>query len=79
MKKNIILLAIIVLAIITCTIFISDGLTYLVTSLMALAIMGTIHRHRTSVLKITRWAKANPKKAQVFITGLQIALWHWEF
>ncbi len=74
MKKNIILPATIVLAIITCTMFISDGLTYLVTSLIALAIMGTIHLCRTRVLKITRWAKANPKKAQMFITVLQIAL-----
>jgi len=74
MKKNVILPAMIVLAIIACTIFISDGLTYLITSLMALAIMGTIHRNRSRVMKITRWAKANPKKAQVFITGLQMAL-----
>lgn len=74
MKKNIILPAIVVLAIIICTIFISDGLTYLVTSLMALAIVGTIHRYRTRALKITRWAKGNPKKTQVFITVLQMAL-----
>ena len=74
MKKKILLPAMVVLAIIACTIFISDGLTYLITSLMALAIMGTIHRNRSRVMKITRWAKANPKKAQVFITGLQIAL-----
>ncbi len=74
MKKNIILPSIIVLAIITCTIFISDGLTYLVASLMALAIMGTIQRKRSWVIKMTRWGKANPHKAQVLITGLQIAL-----
>lgn len=74
MKKNVILPAMIVLAIIACTIFISDGLTYLITSLMALAIMGTIHRNRSRVMKITRWAKANPKKAQLFIAGLQLAL-----
>jgi len=74
MKKNIILPAIIVLAIITCTIFISDGLTYLVASLMALAIMATIQRKRSWVIKMTRWGKANPHKAQVLITVLQIAL-----
>ena len=74
MKKNIIFSAMIVLAIIACTIFISDGLTYLTTSLMALAIMGTLHRNRSWVMKMTRWAKANPKKAQVFIAGLQMAL-----
>src|SRR5258705_9311275 len=74
MKKNIILPAIIVLAIIICTIFMSDGLTYLITSLMALAIMGSIHRYRARVVKLTRWAKANAGKTQVLITVLQIAL-----
>ena len=74
MNKNTILPAMIVLAIIACTIFISDGLTYLITSLMALAIMGTIHRNSSRVMKITRWAKANPKKAQLLITGLQMAV-----
>lgn len=73
-KKNIILPAIIVLVIIACTIFISDGLTYLITSLMAIAIIGTIRLNRSAVMKITRWSKANPKKAQVFIAGLQLAL-----
>jgi hypothetical protein len=74
MKKNIILPAVIVLAIITCTIFISDGLIYLVASLMALVIMGTIQRNRSRVMKITRWGKANPHKAQALITMLQTAL-----
>lgn len=74
MKKNIILPAIIILAIITCTIFISDGLTYLVASLMALAIMGTIQQKRSWAMKMTRWGKANPHKAQVLVTVLQIAL-----
>ena len=74
MKKNIILPAIIVLIIIACTIFISDGLTYLITSLMALAILVTIQRNRSGVMKITRWAKANPLKAQVLITVLQIVI-----
>ena len=74
MKKNVIVIAMIVLAIIACTIFISDGLTYFITSLMALAIMGTIHCNPSRVIKITRWAKANPKKTQVFITVLQLTL-----
>lgn len=64
----------IVIVIIACTLFMSDGLIYLVTSLMALVIMGTIRRNRSKVIQMTRWAKAHPKKAQVFITVLQIAL-----
>lgn len=74
MKKNILLPAIIVLVIISCTIFISDGATYLVTSLMALIIIGVIRSNRSWVMKMTRWGKANPHKAQVFIAVLQIVL-----
>lgn len=74
MKKNTILSVSLVLAIIACTIFISDGLTYLITSLMALTILVIISLNRRRVIKLTRWAKANPGRAQVFITVLQIAL-----
>ena len=63
-----------VLAVIACTLFISDGFTYLVTSLMALVIMLVINRNRSMGMKMTRWAKANPKKAQVFITLIQTIL-----
>jgi hypothetical protein len=74
MKKNTILSALMALAILACTIFISDGLTYLITSLMALVIMIVINRNRSMGMKMTRWAKANPKKAQVLITIVQAAL-----
>jgi uncharacterized membrane protein len=74
MKKNFILRVMTVLTIISCSIFISDSLTYLVTALMAFVIMVTIRRNKSRVIKITRWAKANPRKSQVLITVLQIAL-----
>jgi hypothetical protein len=74
MKKNLMLSVVIVLTIIASTVFLSDGLTYLITSLMALVIMGTIYRNRSRVMKMTRWSKANPRKAQLLITGLQIVL-----
>lgn len=74
MKKNILLSALIVLIILSCTLFISDGLTYLVTSLMAFAIIGIIGRNRSWVMKMTRWGKANPHKAQLFIAVIQIIL-----
>ena len=74
MKKKTIRTVMIGLAILACTLVISDGLTYLVAALMALAIMGAIHRNRTLVMKMTRWGKTNPHKAQVFITVLQIAI-----
>ncbi len=74
MKKNAILSALVVLVIIACILFIRDGLTYLITSLMALAIIGVIHLNRRTVMKITRWAKNNPGKTQVLITVLQLVL-----
>ncbi|MEO7044383.1 MAG: hypothetical protein ABI091_03690 [Ferruginibacter sp.] len=74
MKKNTILSALMAFAIIACTIFISDGLTYLISSLMALTILAIIHLNRQRAIKLTRWAKANPRKTQVLITVLQIAL-----
>ncbi len=74
MKKTTIPSVLFVLAIIACTIFISDGLTYLITSLMALTILVIINLNRQRFIKLTRWAKANPRRAQVFITILQIAL-----
>ncbi|MEP6700703.1 MAG: hypothetical protein ABJA85_05285, partial [Bacteroidota bacterium] len=74
MRKNIVLPATIVLIIIACTIFIRDGLTYLVASLMALIVVTIIHLNRSRVMKMTRWAKANPRKTQVFIIVAQIVL-----
>ncbi len=74
MRKNKVLPAIIVLLIIACTIFISDGLTYLVVSLMALMIIGIVQGNRSRAMKMTRWAKANPRKTQVFIIVVQIVL-----
>ena len=74
MKKTILFTSLFVLAILACTIFISDGLTYLVASLMALAIVGGIKANKKWVMKMTRWGKANPKKAQIYISVIQIAL-----
>ncbi len=74
MKRNAIFSALVVLTILACTLFISDGATYLIASLMALSIAVIIRSNRKRLMKITRWAKANPGKAQVFITFLEITL-----
>lgn len=74
MKKKILLVGTILLAVFACIIFVSDGWTYFITLLMALAIMGTIRGNRRRFMNYTRWAKANPLKAQVLITVLQIVL-----
>lgn len=57
-----------------CTVFLSDGFTYLVASLMAIIAIGIIRANRSIATKMTRWAKSNPKKTQVIITGLQFIL-----
>jgi hypothetical protein len=74
MKKKLILSVLIVLAIIASTLFLKGGLTYLITSLMALVIMGTIYINRSRVMKITRWAKANPLKTQFLIGSMHLML-----
>ena len=73
MRKNILLSAVLA-SIIACTVFIKDGLTYPVAALMALSIMGVIRLRQSNILKITRWAKANPKKAQLVIAIVQVVL-----
>jgi hypothetical protein len=74
MKKKLILSVVIVLAIIASTLFLRGGLTYFITSLMALVIMGTIYMNRSGAMKMTRWAKANPKKTQFLIAGMHLML-----
>lgn len=74
MKKNILLTSLTVIILLSCISLISDGLTYLVASIMTLSILAGIKYNKKRVLKITRWAKANPKKAQVFISIIQLIL-----
>jgi hypothetical protein len=77
MKKNILITALAIVTMITCSLLASDGLTYIVALLMALTIIGALHTFRSTVMKITRWAKANPKKAQWVITVLHFVLMLW--
>lgn len=74
MKMKILLITLVVSVIIPCYIFLSDGLTYLIASLMALVVLGIIRFNKPGVMKLTRWAKANPRKAKWLISGLQIAI-----
>ena len=74
MKKIILLSVIATSLILGCAILTSDGLTYLIISLMALSIIGVVRANRSRMMKMTRWAKAKPRKAQGLIAGLQFAL-----
>ncbi len=73
MKKRILIIAMIV-AVAVCSIFLRDGLTYIITSIMALIIISVARKNKSRIMKVTRWAKINPKKSQVFITIVQILL-----
>jgi hypothetical protein len=74
MKKIILLTSLFSVAIVACVFLLRDGLTYLFIALMALAILGAIRMNKSGVMKMTRWSKANPKKAQWLITGIQLFL-----
>lgn len=74
MKKNTFIYVIAVPAIIACTIFMKGSLIYLATSLMIVVIIGLMRGNKSRVTRITRWAKANPRKAQALITVMQFAL-----
>ena len=47
---------------------------YAIALLMGLTTAGAVIGRRKSITKITRWAKQNPKKAQVLIAGIQVPL-----
>jgi len=47
---------------------------YAIALLMGLTTAGAVIRMRKTITKITRWAKQNPKKAQVLIAGIQVPL-----
>ena len=74
MKKNQILLLLLSLLFIGCTVFVPGGFVYLLTPLMFLLIVGFIRQKNTWAIKMTRWSKANPFKAQILITVMQVFL-----
>ena len=74
MKKNILFTTLAAAVIVACSILLGDGLIYLAASLMGFTILGLLHYNRSRVMKMTRWAKANPKKTQGVIAGLQLTL-----
>lgn len=74
MKNQFLHISLVATAVVASIILLKDGLTYLIITLMALTILGAIRVNKSGVMKMTRWAKVNPKKAQWLITGLQLVL-----
>lgn len=50
------------------------SLVTLVSILMAVSVVGLMQLFRKILLKFTRWAKANPRKTQALIAGIQVTL-----
>ncbi|MCU7551601.1 hypothetical protein OCK74_20940 [Chitinophagaceae bacterium LB-8] len=72
MNRNLLLSIAAIVLVVTAAIFISAGRIYSSTALMAIAIIAVMRNFRG--MQVTRWAKANPRKTQVLITVLQIAI-----
>ncbi len=51
-----------------------DALLYFMSAMMALGILGLQKGARSKMTQLTRWAKANPKKAQYLIAAIQLPL-----
>ncbi len=72
MKTNLFILASIAAILLACTVLMSDGMTYLGVLIITMTIIGLLKLTSGSVMKMTRWARGNPRKAQVLITCLQL-------
>jgi hypothetical protein len=55
-------------------ILVSEGWIYLLAAVVALGIILIINRFHSPVMKLTRWAKNNTRKAQLLITFLQVVI-----
>lgn len=74
MKKNLLTVIVAVVLIIITTLFVTDGWIYSTTFLVAISIIKIIRHFNSKILRLTRWAKENPRKTQVMITVLQILI-----
>src|SRR5687767_8379702 len=73
MKKHLVLITTTILAGLAITAFSKEGLIYLAAVLMATAVVIALRKFRPGI-RITRWAKANPRKTQMLITVLQVII-----
>lgn len=73
MQKNVVLTSTAILFTLALTALTNEGLIYVSATLMAFTVIVALRYFRPGI-KITRWAKANPRKAQMFITVLQMLI-----
>src|SRR4030095_12172838 len=73
MQKNVVLTSAVILFTLALATLTNEGLIYLSATFMAFTVIVDLRYFRPGI-KITRWAKANPRKAQMFITVLQVLI-----
>jgi len=74
MKKNVFAFVSASILLFSAALFLNDGWIYPSAALCAFIIITVIRHFRSAVTKLTRWAKENPRKAQVLITVLQVVI-----
>ncbi len=74
MKKNFLLAVAFALLVTVVTLFVEDGWIYGIAGLMAATVFVVMRSFNSKFLKLTRWAKSNPRKTQVLIGILQILI-----
>jgi hypothetical protein len=74
MKKKLLLFIITAFLSSVATIIVDDGWMYAIIAMLAVTILAFIRRFSSKLLKVTRWAKENPRKTQVVIGILQILI-----
>ena len=68
MKKHLVLITATIVFSLALTAFTTEGIIYLATALMATIVIIALRNSGPRMMQFTRWAKANPKKTQVWIT-----------
>ena len=74
MKKHLVLITATILFSLALTAFAKEGMIYLATALMATIVIIALRNPGPRMMQFTKWAKANPRKTQVWITLLLLFL-----
>jgi len=74
MKKHLVLITATIVFSLALNAFTKEGLIYLATALMATIVIVALRNSGPRMMQVTRWAKANPRKTQVWITIVLVFL-----
>jgi len=74
MKKHLVLITATILISVALNAFTQEGMIYLASALMAGIVIITLRNSGSGMMRLTKWAKANPRKTQIWITLLLVFL-----